>query len=77
MRFHALGCAAIDPCIGDGEAFATIASGDKTVRYGIELDAYRADPARSKAHEVIYGSVFDAHCSVDSADALWKALQKQ
>lgn len=37
--------AALDPCIGDGSAFATITSGSQASRFGIELDAYRAEQA--------------------------------
>ena len=36
---------AIDPCIGDGLVFDVITSGAEVVRYGIELDAYRAEQA--------------------------------
>ena len=31
-------CAAIDPCIGDGIAFAAITCDAPVLRYGIELD---------------------------------------
>jgi SAM-dependent methyltransferase len=71
LRFPATGCATLDPCIGDGQAFATIASDDKAVRYGIELDAYRADQARATVHELIYGSAFDVHCPVESMSLLY------
>jgi len=33
----------LDPCVGDGGAFEAITSGAKAFRYGIELDAYRAE----------------------------------
>ena len=36
---------AIDPCIGDGVAFEVITTGAEVIRYGIELDAYRAEQA--------------------------------
>jgi hypothetical protein len=35
----------IDPCIGDGAAFSTIAGETCARRYGVELDAYRAEQA--------------------------------
>jgi len=35
-------------------------------RYGIELDAYRAEEARKMLDEVIQGSAFDTHTPVDS-----------
>jgi hypothetical protein len=34
---------AIDPCVGDGVAFEAITNGGDVLRYGIELDAYRAE----------------------------------
>jgi hypothetical protein len=34
---------AIDPCVGDGIAFEAITSDAEAFRYGIELDAYRAE----------------------------------
>src|SRR5215831_9327869 len=37
---------AIDPCAGCGSAFLEITVGSGAVRYGIELDAYRAEEAR-------------------------------
>jgi SAM-dependent methyltransferase len=71
LRFPAKGCATLDPCVGDGGAFAIIASDDKAVRYGIELDGYRADQARIKVQELIYGSAFDVHCPVESFSLLY------
>jgi hypothetical protein len=37
---------ASDPCIGDGVAFEAITSDADVLRYGVELDAYRAEQAR-------------------------------
>ncbi|MGD1156557.1 MAG: DUF6094 domain-containing protein [Terriglobia bacterium] len=36
---------AVDPCVGDGVAFEVITNGAEVLRYGIELDAYRAEQA--------------------------------
>jgi hypothetical protein len=36
---------ALDPCAGEGRAMAVITGSSKAVRYGIELDAYRAEAA--------------------------------
>jgi SAM-dependent methyltransferase len=66
LRFHDQQCSALDPCIGDGAAFAKITSGAQVLRSGIELDAYRAEQARSAATEVIHGNCFDVHCPVES-----------
>ena len=59
-------CYALDPCVGDGAAFAEIASAKKALRYGVELDAGRAEQARAKGSEVIHGNCFDVQCPVES-----------
>src|SRR5260370_1997293 len=59
-------CCALDPCVGDGAAFAEIASDKKVLRYGVELDAGRAEQARTKGIEVIHGNCFDVQCPVES-----------
>lgn len=71
LRYPGNPCAAIDPCIGDGVAFAAITGEASALRYGIELDAYRAEEARTVAHEMIHGSAFDVHCPVESASLLY------
>jgi hypothetical protein len=50
---------AIDPCVGDGMAFEVITSGAEVLRYGIELDAYRAEQARSVSEN--YGFSLNLH----------------
>jgi predicted RNA methylase len=57
---------AIDPCAGCGTAFVEITAGANAVRYGVELDAYRAEAARKVLDHVIQGSCFDVHCPVES-----------
>ncbi len=66
LQFNEKGCSAIDPCIGEGKAFAQITDAAQVHRYGIELDAYRAEQARSIADEVIHGNCFDVQCPVES-----------
>jgi predicted RNA methylase len=56
----------LDPCAGTGAAMATISSGTKSVRHAIELDAFRAEEARSVLDHVIQGNCFDVHCAVES-----------
>ena len=46
LQFPDTPSSAIDPCVGDGVAFEVITSDAEVVRYGIELDAYRAEQAR-------------------------------
>lgn len=62
---------ALDPCVGDGGALSVLSAGPQVVRYGIELDAYRAEQARSALHEVIQGSTFDVHCPAESLSCIY------
>ncbi len=66
LVFPASSFAAVDPCIGEGGAFAAITAGATGYRYGIELDAYRAEQARLVTDETIQGSCFDVQCAVES-----------
>lgn len=63
--------AALDPCIGDGAAFATIASDALALRYGIELDAYRAEQAGQITTQVVHGDACNVHCPVESFSLLY------
>lgn len=65
-RFPASPFSAIDPCIGDGAAFLTITGQSCVRRYGIELDAYRAEQAASVVDEVIHTDCLQVHCPVES-----------
>jgi SAM-dependent methyltransferase len=56
---------ALDPCVGDGVAFDAITSGAEVLRYGIELDAYRAEQARQRIPNVIQGNTLEVHCAVE------------
>jgi 16S rRNA G966 N2-methylase RsmD len=64
-------CSTLDPCIGEGAAFAEITQDAKVLRYGIELDAHRATLARSSADEVIHGNCFDVQCLVESFSLIY------
>ena len=57
---------AIDPCIGDGAAFSEITGETRARRYGVELDAYRAEQAAAVVDEMIHGDCLDVHCPVES-----------
>lgn len=57
---------AIDPCAGCGSAFIEITAGTGALRYGVELDAYRAEEAGRVLNHVMQGSCFDVHCPVES-----------
>ena len=66
LRYPTSPLSAIDPCIGDGAAFLTIAGGSCARRYGIELDAYRAEQPANAVDELIHGDCLDVHCAVES-----------
>ena len=56
----------LDPCAGTGAALCAISKDAPAVRYGIELDAYRAAEAGRALDHVIQGSAIDAHAPVES-----------
>jgi hypothetical protein len=60
-----------DPCTGDGVAFDEIASDKSVQRYGVELDAGRAEQARLRGIEVIHGNCFDVQCPVESFSMIY------
>ena len=57
---------ALDPCAGEGRAMAVITESSKAARYGIELDAYRAEAAAKVLDHVIQGDALSAHARVES-----------
>ena len=59
-------CCSLDPCVGDGAGFAEITSDTRVLRYGVELDAGRAEQARPKGINVIRCNCFDVQCPVES-----------
>jgi uncharacterized methyltransferase DUF6094 len=71
LQFPEQACSALDPCIGEGAAFAEVTRDAKTRRYGIELDAQRAALARSMADDVIHGNCFDVQCPVESFSLIY------
>ena len=56
---------ALDPCVGDGAAFEVITSGAEVFRYGIELDAYRAEQSKQRIQNVIQGNALEVQCAVE------------
>ncbi len=64
-------CCTLDPCVGDGAAFAEIASDKKVLRYGVELDAGRAEQARINGIAVVHGNCFDVQCPVESFSLIY------
>jgi len=66
LMYPTSGFAALDPCIGEGHALELITEGANGHRYGIELDAHRAELARARIGHVIYGDCFDVECRAES-----------
>lgn len=64
-------CVVIDPCAGCGSALRMFTTEINCKRYGIELDAYRAEQAGTTLDNVIHGSAFDVHCPVESFSLLY------
>ena len=62
---------AVDPCVGDGVAFEVITSGAEVLRYGIELDAYRAEQAKQRVANIIQGNTLEVHCAVECFGLLY------
>ena len=57
---------ALDPCVGDGCAFEVVTGAAQVLRYGVELDAYRAEQAKQRIAQVIQGNTMEVHCPVES-----------
>jgi hypothetical protein len=57
---------ALDPCVGDGVAFEAITNGAEVLRYGIELDACRAEQTRQRFPNVIQGNTLEVQCAIES-----------
>jgi len=62
---------AIDPCIGDGVAFEVITNDAEVFRYGIELDAYRAEQARQRIPNIVQGNTLEVQCPVECFGLLY------
>ena len=74
LQFPVEPFSALDPCVGDGAAFATITQDSSARRYGIELDAYRAEQAGPSLTTVSYThlDVYKRQPLVFSALAEWR-----
>jgi hypothetical protein len=71
LLFPAQPSSALDPCVGDGGAFEVITSGAEVLRYGIELDAYRAEQSRQRIPNTTQGNTLEVHCAVECFGLLY------
>jgi hypothetical protein len=71
LLFPGAPSSAIDPCAGDGVAFEVITSPAEVLRYGIELDAYRAEQARQRIPNIVQGNTLEVQCPVECFGLLY------
>jgi hypothetical protein len=71
LQFPGTPSSAIDPCVGDGVAFDAITEGAEVFRYGIELDAYRAEQARQRIPNIVQGNTLEVQCAVECFGLLY------
>jgi tRNA1(Val) A37 N6-methylase TrmN6 len=71
LSFPDQSTSAIDPCIGDGVAFEAITSNADVLRYGIELDAFRAEQARQRIPNIVQGNALEVQCAVECFGLLY------
>jgi hypothetical protein len=62
---------ALDPCVGDGVAFAHLLHGVTAHRYGIEIDTYRAEKARAFGIETLQANAMDVRCPPEAVSLLY------
>lgn len=62
---------ALDPCVGDGVAFAHLVQRMQACCYGVEIDAYRAEQAKGQGIETLQASTFDVRSSAEAFSLLY------
>jgi len=62
---------ALDPCVGDGLAFAHLLHDVTAHRYGIEIDANRAEQARALGIETLQANAMDVRCPAEAVSLLY------
>ena len=62
---------ALDPCVGDGVAFTQLLHGIAAHRYGIEIDANRAEQARALGIETLQANTMDVRCQPEAVSLLY------
>ena len=62
---------ALDPCVGDGAAFTHLLHGITAHRYGIEIDANRAEQARALGIETLQANTIDVRCPPEAVSLLY------
>src|SRR5258708_3622536 len=57
---------ALDPCVGEGVAFGHLLQDVACNRYGIEVDAHRAEQARVFGIETLQANTMDVRCPAEA-----------
>jgi SAM-dependent methyltransferase len=63
--------AALDPCVGDGVAFAELLAGANAQRWGVEVDAYRVEQARNLGIETLQANTMEVRCPAESLSLIY------
>ncbi|HTT17429.1 MAG TPA: DUF6094 domain-containing protein [Candidatus Sulfotelmatobacter sp.] len=62
---------ALDPCVGDGVALTHLVEGTHALRYGIEIDANRAEQAARLGIDTLHANASDVRCPAESFSLLY------
>jgi uncharacterized methyltransferase DUF6094 len=62
---------ALDPCVGDGVAFSRLLEGTRARRYGIEIDANRAEQATKLGIDTLHANTMAVRCPAESLSLLY------
>ena len=62
---------ALDPCVGDGRAFAHLVKGNEAYRYGVEIDANRAEQAMNLGIDTLQADTMDVRCPAEIFSLLY------
>src|SRR5580693_2447681 len=62
---------ALDPCVGDGVAFTHLLRDVAGHRYGIEIDANRAEQARALGIDTLQANTMDVRCPPEAVSLLY------
>ena len=62
---------ALDPCVGDGVAFLDLVEGMQVRSYGIEIDSYRAEQARSLGIATVQANASDVRSPAEAFSLLY------
>ena len=62
---------ALDPCVGNGVAFTHLLHGVTAHRYGIEIDANRAEQARALGIKTLQANTMDVRCQAEAVSLLY------